>query len=167
MFAKNPVARRIIPNPTALTFVVSLFALIVAGLQKSSGLQLALSALAVPVFVGALVKIFRRTNFAAPQFFNGSVRQLAWIRIIVCLTAFVLTFIEDLPATAQLPLNFRWDYGFFHLLNNVSRYRAFLLNPHLLAILQWTTAILLFLGVVGWKTRANLLLGALGFLLMQ
>ncbi len=155
------------PTPATLVLVGSLFALIAAGWEKSDGLKLAVSTLAVPLLVSALIKTFGTTDFSAPRLVNGTPKQLAWLRIVVCLSAFILTVIENLPAISWVPVEFRRNQEFFHLLNAFPGYETLLSNPHLLAILQWTTAILLLLGMVGLKTRVTLLLAGLCFFVVQ
>ena len=159
--------RRIIPTPAILLLIGSLFVLIAAGFQKSDDLKLAVSAFAVPLLVGALIKTFRATDFSSPRFFNGTVKQLAWIRILVCLSAFIMTAIEDLPAISRMPVGFQRTDQFFHLLHTLPGYATLVSNPHLLSILQWTTASLLLLAIIGFKTRVTLLLGGLCFFMMQ
>src|SRR5438445_7773600 len=117
--------------------------------------------------IGALTGIFRTLDFSTPRLVNGTPRQLAWIRILVCLTAIIFTVIEDLPAIASLPVAMQSNYQFCRLLNMLPGYFALLANPYLLGVLQWTTAALLFLGLIGFQTRTTLFLGALGFLLIQ
>ncbi len=156
-----------IPTPTALALVGSLFSLLAVGWLKSGGTKLAISALAALSLIGVLVKIFRTTDFSSRRLLNGTPQQLAWIRIVVCLTALTLTVIEDLPAISSLPVGMQNDYQFFHFLNAVPGYAALLSNPYLLGALQWTTAILLFLGLLGFNTRMTLLLGSLGYILME
>ena len=128
---------------------------------------MAISGLGALLLIGALTGIFRTLDFSTPRLVNGSPRQLAWIRIFVCLTAVILTVIEDLPAIASLPVGMQREYQFCRLLNILPGYPALLANPYLLGILQWTTAALLFLGLIGFRTRTTLFLGGLGFLLMQ
>ena len=119
------------------------------------------------LLVGALVKIFRVLDFSSPRLVNGTPRQLAWIRIVVCLTALIYTLMEDLPAIASMPAGMRNDDQFFHVLNSLPGYSTLLSSPYLLATLQWTTAVLLFSGLIGFLTRPTLFLGSLGFFLMQ
>ena len=158
---------RMISNPTTLLLVVLLFILIAAGWQKSDGFTVAVAVLGVPILVGVLIKSFGRTDFSPPRFFNGTAKQLAWIRIIVCLSAFILTVVEDLPATAHLPVDFRGTSKLFHLLNGFPGYATLLSHSELLGVLQWTTALLVLAGLVGWGARVTLLVGGLCFFLMQ
>jgi len=154
-------------NPGALALGLSLLSLVGSGWLKSGGLKLAISGVAAVLLVGALVKIFRVLDFSSPRLVNGTPRQLAWIRIVVCLTALIYTLMEDLPAIASMPAGMRNDDQFFHVLNSLPGYSTLLSSPYLLATLQWTTAVLLFSGLIGFLTRPTLFLGSLGFFLMQ
>ncbi len=154
-------------NPGAVALGLSLLSLVGSGWLKSGGLKLAISGAAAVLLVGALVKIFRALDFSSPRLVNGTPRQLAWIRIVVCLTALIYTLIENLPAIASMPAEMRNDNQFFHVLNSLPGYSTLLSSPYLLATLQWTTAVLLFSGLIGFLTRPTLLLGSLGFFLMQ
>src|SRR5438132_580455 len=153
-------------NPGALALGLSLLSLVGSGWLKSGGLKLAISGVAAVLLIGALVKIFRVLGFASPRRLNGTPRQLAWIRIVVCLTALIYTLMEDLPAIASMPAGMRNDDQFFHVLNSLPGYSTLLSSSYLLATLQWTTAVLLFSGLIGFLTRPTLLLGSLVFLLM-
>ena len=154
-------------NPGALALGLSLLSLVGSGWLKSGGLKLAISGVATVLLIGALVKIFRVLDFSSPRLVNGTPRQLAWIRIVVCLTALIYTLMEDLPAIASMPAGMRNDDQFFHVLNSLPGYSTLLSSPYLLATLQWTTAVLLFSGLIGFLTRPTLFLGSLGFFLMQ
>ena len=154
-------------NLAAVALGVSLLLLLGSGWLKSGGLKLAISGIAAVLLAGALVKIFRDLNFSSPRLLNGSPRQLAWIRILVCLTAFVFTVIEDLPSFSSLPAAMQNRHQLFHLLTILPGPSTLLSTPYLLGALQWTTATLLFLGLIGFQTRTTLFLGGLGFFLIQ
>ena len=154
-------------NPAGIVLVGSLLLLLGSGWLKSGGLKLAISGVAAVLLVGALVKIFRALDFSSPRLVNGTPRQLAWIRIVVCLTALIYTLMEDLPAIASLPVGMRSNAQLGHLLNLLPGYSALLAHPYLLGLLQWTTAALLFLALIGFQTRITLFLGGLGFFLIQ
>src|SRR5204862_1118537 len=139
-------------NPGALALGLSLLSLVGSGWLKSGGLKLAISGVATVLLIGALVKIFRVLDFSSPRLVNGTPRQLAWIRIVVCLTALIYTLMEDLPAFSTFPAGMRNDYQFFHLLNTLPGYSTLLSNSYSLGALQWTTATLLFLGLIGLQT---------------
>ncbi len=154
-------------NPAAVGLGFSLLLLLGSAWLKSGGSKLAISGVAAVLLAGALVKIFRALDFSSSRLANGTPRQLAWIRIVVCLTALIYTLMEDLPGIASMPAGMRNDDQFFHVLNSLPGYSTLLSSPYLLATLQWTTAILLFFGLIGFQTRVSLLLGGLGFFLMQ
>jgi hypothetical protein len=141
----------------------SLLLLLGAGWLQHGVSKMAISGLGALLLIGALAGIFRTLDFSTPRLVNGTPRQLAWIRILVCLTALIFTVIEDLPAFASLPVGMRGNYQFWHLLNVLPGYSALLANPYLLGVLQWTTAALLFLALIGFQARTTLFLGGLGF----
>jgi len=151
----------------AIAFGSSLLLLLGSGWLKAGGLKLAISGVATALLIGALVKIFCTLDFSSPRLVNGTPRQLAWIRIVVCLTALVYTLMEDLPAIASMPAGMRNNTQFFYVLNSLPFYTTLLASPYLLGMLQWTTAALLLLGLIGFLTRPTLFLGSIGFFLMQ
>jgi hypothetical protein len=159
--------RPIFDDPAAIVLAGSLFLLLGAGWLNPGGLKPAISGLATALLIGALVKVFRNLDFSSPRLLNGTPRQLAWIRMIVCLTALIFTVMEDLPAFSTFPAGMRNHYQFFHLLNALPGYSTLLSNSYSLGALQWTTATLLFLGLIGFLTRPTLFLGGLGFFLIQ
>jgi hypothetical protein len=165
--ATSEQQRRSLFVAAAIVLAGSLVLVVTAGWLKSGGLKVAMSGLGAVLLIGALTGIFRTLDFSTPRLVNGTPRQLAWIRILVCLTAMIFTVIEDLPAFASLPVGMRGNYGFGHLLNMLPGYSALLSNPYLLGVLQWTTAASLFLGLIGFQTRTTLFLGSLGFFLIQ
>jgi hypothetical protein len=156
-----------IPTPATLGVIGSLVTLIVAGNSKPGALKIALAVSGGLLLMAALIRIFRATDFSSPRIVHGTPKQLAWIRILVCLIAFILTVIEDFPAIARVPAEFRRHDRFFHLLDSLPGYATLVSNPFLLAVLQWATALMLLLALVGFRTRATLLLGSLGFFLLQ
>ncbi|PYL16947.1 MAG: hypothetical protein DME30_08150 [Verrucomicrobia bacterium] len=159
--------RRSLLIAAALALGGSLLLLLGAGWLQHGVSKMAISGLGALLLIGALTGIFRTLDFSTPRLANGTPRQLAWIRILVCLTGVIYTVIEDLPAIASLPVGMQSNYQFCRLLNMLPGYSALLANPNLLGILQWTTAALLFLGLIGFQTRATLFLGGVGFLLIQ
>ncbi len=165
--SEQPRSRRIVPRASTLAVVASLSALVAAGLIKSDIFKAVVSASAAIVVVAALINTFRSIDFASTERINNTPEQLAWIRIVVCLAAFVLTIIDHLPAIARIPLEFQNSVGFFSLLRDFPGYATLVSNPSLLAALQWSTASLLFLSMLGLRPRVTLLVGALGFFLMQ
>jgi hypothetical protein len=159
--------RRSLLAAAAIALGGSLLLLLGAGWLQHGVSKMAISGLGALLLIGALTGIFRTLDFSTPRLVNGTPRQLAWIRILVCLTGVIYTVIEDLPPIASLPVGMRSNYQFCRLLNMLPGYSALLANPNLLGILQWTTAALLFFGLIGFQTRATLFLGGVGFLLIQ
>ncbi|HXP35942.1 MAG TPA: HTTM domain-containing protein [Chthoniobacterales bacterium] len=159
--------RRSLCVAAAIALGGSLLLLLGAGWLQNGGSKLAISGFGALLLSGALVGIFRTLDFSTPRLVNGTPRQLAWIRIVVCLTALIYTLMEDLPAIASIPAGMRSDDQFFHVLNSLPGYSTLLSSPYLLGTLQWTTAALLFLGLIGFLMRPTLFLGGLGFFLIQ
>ena len=159
--------RRLRFDPATIVLASSLILLLGSGWLKSGAFKLAVSGVGAVLLVGWLVKIFRALTLSSLPLVDGTARQLAWIRIIVCLTALIYTLMDPLPAISHLPPGMRNDDQFFHLLNSIPAYSALVANPYLLGSLQWMTAGLLFLGLSGLLTRATLFLSAIGFFLAQ
>lgn len=154
---------RLLLSPASLVCLVSLVALLAAGWVVSDGVRLAISAPAALLLVGTLAKIFRSIDFTSPRLLNATTRQLAWIRIVVCLTALIYTLIENLPLLAAMPLEMQNGRKFSHLIHSFPGSAAFLASPYLLGTVQWTTAALLLLGLIGFRTRTTVFFGGLGF----
>ena len=104
---------------------------------------------------------------SSPAFFRRMVGvatpgSLGAIRTLTCLVLLVATLIEDLPSIALLPAEMRRSLGmtkylyilpigFERLVTSEASLRAF----------QWLTELILFLGLIGWRTRIVIPLGAL------
>jgi len=93
--------------------------------------------------------------------------SLAAIRIVVCALLLMNALWEDLPSAAVVPTDFARPMGVMSLLNRLPAGIAQLPGNALgLFVLQGTTAGLLLMGIVGWRTRITLPLAALAYLLM-
>ena len=158
---------RLFYSPVALACVASAIALTVAGWLKSGVLLPVISAAGSLLLIAALAKLFQAIDFSSPRLLNATTRQLAWIRIVICLTALIYTVIEDLPSLASLPVGMRNPVKFSYLLNNLPGFNTLFSSPHLLGAVQWTTAALLLLGLLGFQTRISISFGALGFFFIQ
>lgn len=159
--------KNVLFRPATAVCALSLVALAAAGWLNSSATRLAIS---VPAFVGliwSVVEILKRVDFTSPRLLNATTHQLAWIRILVCLTALIYTLIENLPLFAHMPAAMRNSYKFWYLLNHLPGATTFLGSPFLLAGLQWTTAAFLLLALIGFQTRIALCFGAVGFFFTQ
>src|SRR5439155_10925105 len=144
--------RRSLLAAAAIALGGSLLLWLCAGWLQHGVSKMAISGLGALLLIGALTGIFRTLDFSTPRLVNGTPRQLAWIRILVCLTALIFTVMEDLPALSSMPLEMRNNYQFFYLLHTIPGYSSLLSNAHLLGALQWTTAALLLLGLIGFQT---------------
>ncbi|HZR79059.1 MAG TPA: hypothetical protein VFA58_07605 [Chthoniobacterales bacterium] len=163
----NRTGKSVFSRSAPIVCGVSLVALAGAGWLDSTGARTAISALAAAGLIWSLVQILREIDFTAPKLLNATARQLAWIRILVCLTALIYTAMENLPLFAHQPPEMRNNYKFWYLLNHLPGATAVLDSPSLLGALQWTTALFLLLALVGFQTRMALCLGAVGFFFTQ
>src|SRR5260370_39737015 len=124
----NPTASERLPRSllaaAAIALSGSLLLLLGAGWLKHGVSKMAISGLGALLLIGALTGIFRTLDFSTPRLVNGTPPQLAWIRILVCLTALIFTVIEALPAFASLPLGVRGNYHICHLLVMLLGYSA-------------------------------------------
>jgi type IV secretory pathway TrbD component len=106
---------------------------------------------------------------SSPMFFKSYVKEatpesLAWIRIITCTTLLIMTlWIEDIPSTTLLPEEVKQFHtiGLFQFLYFIPGFNDFLNSANSLQIFQGLTAIILFLGIIGWRTRIVIPLGTL------
>lgn len=111
---------------------------------------------------------------SSPTFFKKYVKKatpesLAWIRIITCTTLLIMTlWIEHIPSTTLLPIEIRQfnDIGLFKFLYIIPGFINFLRSENSLQIFQGLTAVILFLGIVGWRTRIVIPLGTLCYFVL-
>ena len=99
---------------------------------------------------------------------DTTAEQLAFIRVVVCLVALLMTSIENLPALADVPagLGLPSPPGLMSLLGSTDAYRWLVSSRAGLGALQLLIVALLLAGAFGWRTRFALPLSAAGFLLM-
>lgn len=128
-----------------------------------------------PLQVGILMALGFGCVFwiiTSPKFFHQfvgetSAESLAIIRIIVCsITFFIILLFSDVSQTALLPESMIQPMGvmqFFYVIPGLMELGR---NQGFLQILQWVTALILFLGIIGWQTRIAIPLGALCFLFL-
>jgi len=88
--------------------------------------------------------------------------SLGAIRMWTCLIVLVMTLWEDLPSITLLPSEMRQSIGVMQYLYVLPiGFERLVASEAGLRIFQWLTELLLFLGVVGWRTRIVIPLGAL------
>src|SRR6266566_5876818 len=108
------------------------------------------------VFVISSPVFFRRMVGAATP---GS---LGAIRALTCLVLLLATLIEDLPSVALLPAEMRQSLGMTKYLYSLPiGFERFVTSEASLRAFQWLTELILFLGLIGWRTRIVMPLGAL------
>ena len=87
---------------------------------------------------------------------------LGAIRMWTCAILLVTTLWEDLSSFALLPLALREPMGLMKILDELPiGYPQFLSSEVGLRIFQWVTELVLFLGVIGWRTRVVIPLAAI------
>jgi predicted DCC family thiol-disulfide oxidoreductase YuxK len=88
---------------------------------------------------------------------------LGIIRIVACTCMLIVVLVlEDVPTTALFPEAMHSSMGIIDYLRLVPGFSAFLRNQAALQVFEWLTALCLIFGLVGWKTRIMIPLGALG-----
>ncbi len=105
--------------------------------------------------------------FSSPAFFRRVVGattpgSLGAIRMWTCLILLLGTLIEDLPSIALLPADMRQSFGVTQYLYTLGIGSERLVSSEAsLRAFQWLTELILFLGLIGWRTRIVIPLGAL------
>ena len=95
----------------------------------------------------------------SPKFFRRFVGEatpesLGIIRIITCGVSLILIIgIEDMPSSAWLPEGMRYPLGVIGLFEQLPGFDNFVRSYNSLQILDWLTGLVLFLGIIGWRTK--------------
>jgi predicted DCC family thiol-disulfide oxidoreductase YuxK len=134
----------------------------------------------MPVFLWGLGFWLVVLVISSPVFFQKIVGaatpgSLGAIRMWTCLVLLLTTLIEDLPSIALIPAELRQPDAGFEYTYGVMRYvyslpigfERFATSRTSLLIFQLLTEFVLFLGVIGWKTRMVIPLGAFCALLLN
>src|SRR5262245_11217871 len=87
--------------------------------------------------------------------------SLGAIRLWTCLILLLAMFIEDLPSIALLPSELRQSHGLMKYLYTFLGFDRLVTSEVMLRAFQWLTELLLFLGLIGWRTRLVIPLAAL------
>ncbi len=109
-----------------------------------------------------LAAAISRRGFVDRYIGSATPETLAAIRILVCSTLLIGIVWEDLASTALLPWSMQhptWLLSVFYWLP--IGFDEFVRNPEALWVFDLLTALLLLLGIVGWRTRVVLPLAAL------
>ncbi|PIB33993.1 hypothetical protein BFP72_00370 [Reichenbachiella sp. 5M10] len=122
------------------------------------------SSLAFALIVG-LGFYLRSDSFEAKVLGKTTPQALGAIRMLICLILLLNVLWEDLPSTAYIPREMSKPIGIMNLFMLIPGFGAFLENPVLLLLFQMTTAVLLFLGMIGLHTKKVLPFAALGYLI--
>jgi predicted DCC family thiol-disulfide oxidoreductase YuxK len=88
--------------------------------------------------------------------------SLGAIRMWTCLILLLATVWEDLPSIALLPVEMRQSLGVMQYFYTLPiGFERFVTSETSLRAFQWLTELILFLGLIGWRTRLVIPLGAL------
>ncbi|MGB3469151.1 MAG: hypothetical protein WBA74_27950 [Cyclobacteriaceae bacterium] len=117
--------------------------------------------------LGLIGWIITSRQFSQKFVGEATAESLGAIRIITCTTVFIMClWLEDIPTTALLPQEMRQPMGIIDFLYNIPGFEMFVTNQTSLQIFEWLTALVLFLGIIGWKTRFFVPLGAILYLIL-
>src|SRR3989338_3455177 len=100
-----------------------------------------------------------------PKFFDRMVGEstagtLGAIRVLVCGRLFLMVVWENLVSLAAMPNELRQWMGVMEMFYRLPiGFERLVNNAGALGLLQAGTAILLFLGMIGWRTRLTVPLG--------
>src|SRR3989442_14493893 len=106
-------------------------------------------------------------SISSPAFFRRMVGpatpgSLGAIRMLTCFVLLLTTFIDDLPSIALLPAEMRRSLGMTKYLYILPiGFEKLIASEASLRAFKWLTELILFLGLIGWRTRLVIPLGAL------
>lgn len=93
--------------------------------------------------------------------------SLGMIRIIACISLIIMAlWFEDMPRSALLPVSMRSDMGIMQFFYFIPGFELFVRSESALQVFEWLTVLVLFLGMIGWRTRIVIPLGAFCYLLL-
>jgi predicted DCC family thiol-disulfide oxidoreductase YuxK len=109
---------------------------------------------------------------SSPRFFNQAVREttagaLGAIRFLVCGRLLMMALWEDFPSLVNMPDMIRQPMGVMAYFYKLPLGFDFLVNSgKALHLFQTLTALFLFFGMIGWRTRWTVPLGGMGAFIM-
>ncbi len=118
------------------------------------------------LFLAALANVLGRKEMADRFVGEASPADLGAIRMLVCAVLLISVVWEDLASTASLPREMIRPMGVIQVLYVVPGFERFLQSELALRLLEWVTAGLLIMGMIGWKTRVVLPCGAVAYLIV-
>jgi predicted DCC family thiol-disulfide oxidoreductase YuxK len=92
--------------------------------------------------------------------------SLGAIRMLICAILLASVLWEDLASSALLPKEMRAPMGLLRVFYYLPGFEAFVSSQSALGIFEALTALILFLGVIGWHTRIVVPLGVLCYFLL-
>jgi len=95
---------------------------------------------------------------SSPKFFRRMVGDatpgsLGAIRMWTCLILLIGILIEDLPSIALLPAEMRQSHGLTKYFYSLIGFERLVASESGLRAFKWLTELILFLGLLGWRTR--------------
>jgi len=116
--------------------------------------------------LGVLGWIITSRKFSQRWVGEATAESLGAIRIITCTTAFVMTiWLDNVSTSALLPQEMRRPMVIMDLFYKIPGFETFVVNQTSLQIFEWLTALVLLFGIIGFKTRFFVPLGAFCYLL--
>lgn len=117
--------------------------------------------------LGALACVLGRPETTGRIVGEATPGDIGAIRMLVCGVLLVSTLWEDLASTAALPRELMRPMGILQLFYLLPiGFDRFAASPVALRVFNWIATAVLFLGMIGWKTRYVLPLGAVCYLIL-
>jgi len=126
----------------------------------------------IQYFGFGLIGLILFTLLTSPVLFRKYVGKatpgtLGAIRMLTCSILLISTLWEDLASSALLPGEMRQPMGVLQLFYGLPiGFDKFVSSEPSLLAFKWLTALMLFLGAVGWRTRIVIPLGAFCYFLL-
>lgn len=108
----------------------------------------------------------------SPSFFKRFVGEatpetLGAIRIVACASLIITAlWVEDMPRSVLFPTAMRSSFGIMKYFYALPGFEVFVRSEAWLQGFEWLTVAVLFLGLIGWKTRIMIPLGAICYVLL-
>ena len=116
---------------------------------------------------GLLLLVLTTPAFFKKYVGEATAESVGIIRVLTCAIIMVKILWEDLPSLALMPPEATQPMGMIQLFYALPiGFEQFLASPISLAIFKYLSALIVFLGMIGWQTRIVLPLGTFCYLLI-
>ena len=116
---------------------------------------------------GLLILVLTTPAFFEKYVGEATAESIGIIRVLTCAIILVKIFWEDLPSLALIPTEATQPMGIIQLFYALPLgFEQFLASPTSLAIFKYLSALIVFLGMIGWQTRIVLPVGTFCYLLI-